>query len=271
MQTLGPARIGRDVEVRNITSAKQVAGAGSGQTWDSQKVHLAGTSASGSVQAPKTPTQTAAPATGTMTPGQNAAINAAWRQYSDSNPGELARQMEQYGVSAADMATATGQSHGAVGDMIHRAGRPQGFAGTTYFDPAAGSLTDASTYNKWSYMPAGTFAEYVAKTTAGKDDPLSSWLGAGYATLSETDWNAQNAHAGADKARGVSFGGGTGASQQYPAGQQQSSMQAQSVQSNSQPTPVAGPLQRVSATSQQALSDALETWSQPGSKSSWTV
>lgn len=200
MNTLGLAHTGRNVEVRNVTSGKQVAGLGSGQTGDYQKVHLAGSSAS--------PTQTSVPGTRTMTPEQNLAIKAAWTQYAIANPVELTRQMEQYGVSAADMVTATGQSHGAVGDMIHRAGRPQGFAGTEYFDPSAGNLTDASAYNKWSYMPAGTYAQYVEKTAAGKNDPLSNWLGAGYPMLSEADWNAQNARAGADKARGVAFGGG---------------------------------------------------------------
>lgn len=208
MQTLGLARIGRDVEVHTVNGSKPVAGLSGGQTWDSLKVHLVGSSASELVQTPKTPAQGSAPATNSMTPAQNAAINAAWRQYSNANPGELARQMEQYGVSAADLATATGQSHSAIGDMIHRAGRPQGFAGTDYFDPSAGNLTDASAYNKWSYMPAGTFAQYVAKTAAQKNDALSNWLGAGYPTLSEADWNAQNARVGADKARGLAFGGG---------------------------------------------------------------
>ncbi len=198
MQTLGLSRIGRDVEVRTVTRGKQVASLSGGQTWDSQKMLLTGS--------PASPAKTAAPVARTMTPEQNLAIKAAWTQYAIANPGELTRQMEQYGVSAADMATATGQSHGAVGDMIHRAGRPQGFAGTDYFDPSAGNLTDASTYNKWSYMPAGTYAEYVAKRVEEKNDPLSSWLGAGYPTLSEADWNAQQGRAAAHKVRGVVFG-----------------------------------------------------------------
>ncbi len=268
MKTLGPTPIGRNVEVRTVTSGKKVAGVGFGQTLASQKVFRAGSAASDLVQAPNAPAQTAASAKSTMTPEQNANMKAAWRQYSDSNPGELVRQMEQYGMSAADMATATGQSHGAIGDMIHRAGRPQGFAGTTYFDPAAGSLTDASTFNTWSYMPVSTYQQYTEKMAAAKNDPLANWLGAGYPTLSEVDWNAQNARVGADKVRGVAFGGGTTPSQQYLAGQQQPPMQVQSVQSGSQPTQVASPSQQAPTGSQQALSDALANGSLLGSKSS---
>ena len=260
MTTLGSARIGRDVEVRTVSGAKHVASPGSGQTWESQKAYLAESAASGLASAVNTRAQPSSAATSTLTPAQSTAIKAAWRQYSNANPGELTRQMEQYGVSAADMAKATGQSHGAVGDMIHRAGRAQGFAGTTFFDPAAGSLTDASPYNQWSYLPAGTYSEYVAKKAAEKNDPLSNWLGAGYATLSEADWNAQNARAGADKARGVSFGVSPGPVLQSP-------MLAQSVQPKSQPAHLANPPSVVAAVGQQMLSDALQTWAQSGSKS----
>lgn len=268
MNTLGLAPVGRDVEVRPITSGKQVASVDSVQASGYRKMHLESKTASESVQTPNAPARVPALTLNNMTHEQAAAINAAWRQYANSNPMELARQMEQYGVSAANMAMATGQSHGAIGDMVHRAGRPQGFAGTDYFDPSAGNLTDMSTYNKWSYMPTGTYAQYLEKTAAEKNDPLSNWLGAGYPTLSETDWNAQNARVEAEKVRGVAFGGGPSPSQPESP---ELRMQAQPAPSNSPPSQVASSLPQGSAVSQQALSDAMVVWSYREPQSSWTV
>jgi hypothetical protein len=155
--------------------------------------------------------------------------------------------------------------------MIHRAGRAQGFAGTTYFDPAAGVLTDASAYNTWSYMPTDTYAQYVEKVAAEKNDPLSAWLGAGYPLLSETEWNAQGARVAADKARGLSFDAASVAGQQLLTGQQLASVPTQPVQVSSQPAQVTSASQPVPAASQQALSDALETWSPTVSKSNGTT
>lgn len=262
MNTLGTARIGSEIELRAANRGRDVASPA-----NSQKAYLA--AASGVEVVSGSQMQMAARVVGNMTTEQSAAINAAWRQYSNSNPIELTRQMEEFGVSAADMSIATGQSHGAVGDMIHRAGRPQGFTGTDYFDPSSGNLTDASTYNTWSYMPASTYVEYVAKEAASKNDPLANWLCAGYPVLSEADWNALNERVKSGKARGVSFGTVSYTAQMVSTGQQQSSAQAQVESIKSHSAEVAVVPQRVLTVSQQALSDALEAWTESGSGSSW--
>lgn len=195
MTAIGTAPTVRGVDTRTTaTNGKKVAGLDNGQTWDSQKL------------AAEKSVKPQAASANRMTPEQTAAIKAAWNRYAYANPGELTRQMQQYGVSAADMVTATGQTSNAVSCMIHCAGQAEGFAG---------SKPVTSTYETWASMSTETYAQYVTKMQAAKSDPTAAWLAGGASPLTESDWTAQNARAGADKARGVMFGGGDSPSQQY--------------------------------------------------------
>lgn len=202
MTAIGTATTVRSADVRTTTGGKKVAGLDNGQTWESEKL-AAENSAKLLASTTAKPTQKAASAN-RLTPEQTAAIKAAWNRYAYANPGELTRQMQQYGVSAADMVSATGQTSNAVSCMIHCAGQPDGFAG-------AKPVT--STYETWASMPTETYAQYVTKMQAVRNDPTSAWLNGGASAMTESDWTAQNARAGADKARGVMFGGGDSASQ----------------------------------------------------------
>lgn len=112
MTGIGTAPTVRGVDASTSTTCgKKVAGLDDGQTWDSQK------------PAAENSVKPQAASANRMTPEQTAAIKAAWNRYAYANPGELTRQMQQYGVRAADTAAATGTTSHAASCTIHCAGQ----------------------------------------------------------------------------------------------------------------------------------------------------
>lgn len=65
--------------------------------------------------------------------------------------------------------------------------------------------------NNLSWMPTDNYANYAAKYNAQSKsgDPTWAWMNGGNAMLTQDQWNAQNTNAAAEKARGVTFGGGS--------------------------------------------------------------
>lgn len=143
-----------------------------------------------------------------MTAEQNASIKDMWGKI-QGDPSAVFNAMDKYGIDAQALATATGQSMGQVGSYLTNNGAADGFGGYQQSHPYSQSNPSAnSNYNNIADMPVNNYAQYQQKMSAASNDPTANLLYGG-GSVSESDWNAQNARAQADKARGVTFGGGS--------------------------------------------------------------